>query len=213
MEEDQKPFIFEKREVALIFICMILMAFLTFTLGVKVGKTYTFKKEGFTKEDEKSLKLKSDLEEQIEAKVNIETPEDLKETKEAITNFRKLEDEFKKVDLKDVAPKEAPKKDLAETDIEERPLKEFKEKWTILLGTYRARGDAEKFADGFRIRGYEPVIWRFIQEVEDGPRGVVYRVSLGAWDKNNKRGAQEYILENSSLFGSEKGNIKYVQFE
>jgi len=210
MEEDQKPFIFEKREVALIFISMILMAFLSFTLGVKVGKSYTFKKEGFTKEDEKVLKLKSNLEEEIEAKVNIESSKDLEETKDAAINLRKLEEEFEKVEAEDVALKEAVIKKTG-VEVEVRPRKEFKNKWTILLGTYRARDEAEKFADGFRIRGYEPVVWRFIQEVENEARGTIFRVSLGSWDKRVE--AQEYILEQGSLFGPDAKNIRYVQFE
>ena len=195
MEEDQRPFIFEKREIALIFICMILMAFLSFSIGVKVGKNYTFKKEGFEKEDRDKLKLKSELEESIEAKVNIESQEDLQETKDTIKNFQKLQDELKKVQLEEemvnetVDPVENPKENIVK-----RPGNKFAGKFTIQLGTYRSQADSKKFADGFSIRGYDTII----QEIESPEQGIVYRVSLGVFDSEEE--AQEYVNTESSLF-------------
>ena len=72
------------------------------------------------------------------------------------------------------------------------------------LGSYRSYGDAEKFADGFRIRGYEPII----QEIEIKDKGMVYRVSVGAFANQNE--ANEYILSEKSLFqGQEYLIVKF----
>lgn len=67
-------------------------------------------------------------------------------------------------------------------------------KFTIQLGSYDQVGDAQKFADGFRIRGYNPII----NEVELKGRGTWYRVSLGVFD--NASEAKEYILQEKTLF-------------
>jgi cell division septation protein DedD len=205
MEEDSKPFIFEKREIALIFICMILIAFLSFSMGVKVGKSYSFKKEGFVKEDREKIKLKSELEESIEAKVNIESEEDLEETKEGLENFQKLRDELKKVEEEEVViEKSAPAKQL-EKMVEKRPRYKYAGKYTIQLGTYRSEADSRKFADGFSIRGYEPII----QEIDSPGKGLMYRVSLGVFDSKNE--ALEYVKTESSLFRGQ--DYLFTQFE
>jgi len=208
MDDEQRPFIFEKREVALIFICMILIAFLSFSMGVKVGKNYTFKEEGFIKEDKKALKLKSNLEEEIEAKVYIESEKDLEETKENISNFNKLEDEFKKVKeevIAEEAPAKVVAKEIVQDKIEKKPRSKFSGKFTIELGTYRTFTDSEKFADGFRIRGYDPII----EESDTFDHGIMYRVSLGVF--STKKEAQEYVLNESSLFAGQEFIIS--QFE
>ncbi len=194
MEEDQKPFIFEKREIALIFICMILISFLSFSMGVKVGKSYTFKKEGFEKEDRDQLRLKSELEESIEKKINIESREDLEETKESIKNFQKLTEELKKVEAQELVKNEVPAKAKAIERVEKRPRYKYTGKYTISLGTYRSQADSRKFADGFSIRGYETII----QEVEIPDQGIMYRVSLGVFA--SKKEAKEYVKAESSLF-------------
>ena len=105
-------------------------------MGVKVGKNYTFKKEGFEKQDRAQLKLKSSLEESIEAKVNIESAEDLKETKDAMTNIQKLQEELKKVEEEEAVKKEAPKVEKTVERVEKRPRYKYAGKYTIQLGTY-----------------------------------------------------------------------------
>ena len=205
MEEDSKPFIFEKREIALIFICMILIAFLSFSMGVKVGKSYSFKKEGFIKEDREKIKLKSELEESIEAQVNIESDEDLEESKEGLENFKKLQEELKKVEEEEVVIERSAPTKQPEKAVEKRSRYKYAGKYTIQLGTYRSQADSRKFADGFSIRGYETII----QEIESPEKGVMYRVSLGVFDSKGK--AKEYVKSESSLFRGQ--DYLFTQFE
>ena len=54
--------------------------------------------------------------------------------------------------------------------------------------------DAEKFANGFRVRGYNPVI----NEVEIENRGSWFRVSLGVFDTIED--TKEFIIKEKSLF-------------
>ncbi len=67
-------------------------------------------------------------------------------------------------------------------------------KYTIQLASYRAIKDAEQFANGFKIRGYNPII----NEVDLKDKGIWYRVSLGIFE--SIADAKEYLLEEKSLF-------------
>ena len=192
MDEDQKIVIFAKKEVSLIFICMILISFLSFLMGVRIGKHYSLEKVGFTKEDFKEVDLRAKIEKEIErtpasqAPVVKTTENEIKSSTEKLTqefaNLAKEGDSTKRT-ISSYTPK-----------IEEAPKSEYSGKFTVQLGSYRAYGDAEKFADGFRIRGYEPII----QEIQTKEKGMVYRVSVGVFANQNE--ANEYILSEKSLF-------------
>lgn len=71
---------------------------------------------------------------------------------------------------------------------------EYSGKYTIQLGSHRSINDAKKFADGFKIRGYEPII----NEVEIKGKGTWFRVSLGSFSTIND--AKSYIIKEKSLF-------------
>lgn len=202
MNEDQKIVIFAKKEVSLIFICMVLISFLSFLMGVKIGKHYTIEKAGFTKEDIQEVHLRAKIEKEIE-RTPSSTPPLLPTTEGEIeSSTKKLTQEFKNLaqeteQTKKITSSYTPK-------IEEAPKSEFSGKFTVQLGSYRSYGDAEKFADGFRIRGYEPII----QEMEVKEKGMVYRVSVGVFSTQNE--ANEYILAEKSLFqGQEYLVVKF----
>jgi len=76
----------------------------------------------------------------------------------------------------------------------ESVTQKYSGKYTIQMGSHQTMADAEKFADGFRIRGYNPII----QEVEISGRGVWYRVNLGVFDSLSD--AKDYVLKQKSLF-------------
>ena len=71
---------------------------------------------------------------------------------------------------------------------------QYRGKFTIQLGSYQSLRDAESFADGFRIRGYKPII----NEVDIKKRGIWYRVSLGIFESAGK--AKDYVLREKVLF-------------
>ena len=55
MDSKTRLFVFAKKEVALIFIFMILIAITSFVFGVKVGKNYSLELSGVTEEDRKKV--------------------------------------------------------------------------------------------------------------------------------------------------------------
>jgi hypothetical protein len=74
------------------------------------------------------------------------------------------------------------------------PRDSFAGKYTIQLGSYQTEEEAMKFADGFKVRHYDPII----QEVHIEGKGVWYRVSLGIFPGMIQ--AKEYINKEESLF-------------
>ena len=65
MDENTKLYVFSKREVALIFLFMFLIAVTSFVFGVKVGKDYSFEKSGFIPQDKEKIDLLSGQEEKV----------------------------------------------------------------------------------------------------------------------------------------------------
>jgi len=67
-------------------------------------------------------------------------------------------------------------------------------KFTIQLGSHATMKEAQDFADGFAVRGYNPII----TEVKIPAKGTWYRVSLGSFDTASD--TKEYIKKEESLF-------------
>ncbi len=102
MDEKTNFYVFAKKEIALIFLFMIVIAATSFVLGVKVGKSYSYEKAGFTKEDRENILMNSRAEEVVKdlVKKDKSTEEDkkLKRKKVLDSTFEKLEEEFNKLD-------------------------------------------------------------------------------------------------------------------
>ncbi|OFZ27992.1 MAG: hypothetical protein A2381_02720 [Bdellovibrionales bacterium RIFOXYB1_FULL_37_110] len=76
-------------------------------------------------------------------------------------------------------------------------------KYTIQLGSYRKLEDAEAFASGFKVRGYNPII-----STTEISTGVWFRVSLETFDTIND--AKNYIKQERELFtGSDYYIVKF----
>ena len=200
--EEQKIVIFAKKEVFLIFICMVLIALLSFLMGVRIGKFYSLEKIGITKEDFQEVNLRAKIEKEM-----VRNPSSAPNTvsgpqKEIESSTQKLTQEFAALTEESKSVERAPS--AVTPKVEERPKSEYSGKFTIQLGSYRSYGDAEKFSDGFRVRGYEPII----QEIEIKNKGMMYRVSIGVFVNQNE--ANEYILLEKSLFqGQEYLIVKF----
>lgn len=239
MDEKTKLYVFAKKEVALIFIFMILIAITSFVFGVKVGKNYSYQLSGLAPEDKQKIDLMSEKEEEVNKNLEekkgegievthsavsehsqsstptehgVVAPSEKEEEKDVLTDTHKrLEAELKKLDeekrgaiSKDnnkeleipFTVKSPENKSTLSTPIKEKsPVKkdQYTGKFTIQLGSHKTVAEAEKFADGFRIRGYDPII----NEVE--LRGQTwYRVSLGVFASVSE--AKEYIIKEKSLF-------------
>lgn len=234
MNDNVKYIVFAKKEVALLFIFIILVAIISFVIGVKVGKNYSYHAAGYTEEEQARLDLMSTQEELVEKVVKERDEMSPEEDKKMLDKtYKRLEEEFNRLDEQENTPqakveteksppsksnaaqaiKEAPKKAKSQINLKsideerdtKRPISDKKDlsgKFTIQLGAYRSLDDAQKFADGFRIRGYSPNVY----DVELSGRGRWYRVSLGAFETREK--AKTYIAKEESLFSGTDYVIK-----
>ncbi|MBP9680612.1 MAG: SPOR domain-containing protein [Bacteriovorax sp.] len=200
MDSKTKLYVFAKKEVALIFIFMILIAITSFVLGVRIGKKYSLEMAGITPGDQKKVvELLSKNEEQLEEiKKNAES-----HTIEAGDIEHKLQEKISAEfgngtsapaahgDSHSAASPNmstAPKQELS-------PNKDgFSGKFTIQLGSHRTLKEAEEFAEGFKARGYDPII----NQIDIKGKGTWYRVSLGAFASNDE--AKSYIAREKTLF-------------
>jgi septal ring-binding cell division protein DamX len=192
MSENTKLYVFEKKEVLLLFIFMILIALTSFLLGVKMGKSYSLQSAGITAADQKSIELKSTDEEVIlndqtndlnKVAPTTEVSDETKQKEQFDESYKKLQDEFSKLNKSESTE---PKAEMAKDS--------YVGKYTIQLGSNRSLADSEKFAEGFRARGYNPII----NEVKIEGQGMWYRVSLGIFDSLQE--AKDYIIKEKSLF-------------
>ena len=246
MSEKSKLYVFEKKEVALIFVFMILIAITAFMLGVKMGKSYSYQSSGLTEADRKKVELLSAQEENVnkvlESEKSQQAPADKQQDQLREQMHQKLQDKIREglkekpgsssggqqeqrggssssmggnsssdiiqdyqqqkgpsassssskspSEASKIASQEQRRKKKASAEQE----KAYKGKYTIQLGSYRGRKDAEEFARGFTIRGYDPII----NEVEIPGRGTWYRVSLGVFNSSTE--AKEYIKKEEELF-------------
>ena len=187
MDAKTKLYVFAKKEVALIFIFMILIAITSFVLGVKIGKNYSLEMAGITPEDQKKVvELLSNKEEALqEIKANPEASTvDSSEIENKLQE--KISAEFGTDATKPNMSSEAPAHGAAKD--------ELSGKYTIQLGSHRTLKEAEDFAEGFKARGYNPII----NQIEIKGKGTWYRVSLGAFSTIEE--SKAYVTREKSLF-------------
>ncbi|NOT79843.1 MAG: SPOR domain-containing protein [Bacteriovoracaceae bacterium] len=201
MDSKTKLYVFAKKEVALIFIFMILIAVTSFVLGVKIGKNYSMEMAGITKEDEKKVvELLSTKEESLEAiKANPEAS-----TIESSEIENKLQEKISEEFGTGAATNtnhSVPNMSVKAPDQTPLANDELSGKYTIQLGSHRTLKEAESFAEAFRARGYNPII----NQIEIKGKGTWYRVSLEAF--NSQEEARAYVTKEKSLFTGQDYNI------
>lgn len=237
MDEKTKLYVFSKREVALIFLFMFLIALTSFVFGVKIGKSYSFQQAGLSPQDRQTVDLLSGEEEAVNDVVE-ESRKEAKESQKEMPEMKgpDLEDLNKKLERHIKTETDGPGKPAASRPQVEQPrekatevvnqmvepapaveipneaetqptsLKDsFSGKYTVQLGSHRSLNEAEAFAEGFRVRGYDPII----TEKEIPNRGIWYRVSLGAFDTITQ--AKDYVKKEDSLFQGQE--YVFVRFE
>lgn len=226
MDEKTKLYVFSKREVALIFLFMFLIALTSFVFGVKIGKSYSYSESGLTPQDRQRVELLSDEEEivnEVVEKVKKESelkPEmkgpDMEDLNKKLEEHIKEEtsdessagngQEAGEVSNQMVEP--APGVEVPAVDNEkgvDKKQDRFSGKYTVQLGSHRSLEEAEAFAEGFRVRGYNPIV----NESEVPGRGTWYRVSLGVFD--NITEAKDYVKKEASLFQGQE--YVFARFE
>ncbi len=196
MEENNKVIVFENKEIVLVLIFVVVLIITSFTLGIRLGKKLSFAESGITPQDQKTVELKSGLEEYVEKTVE----EDSKLTDEE--KLKKLMDESKSR-LSDELEKFSSEEKVAPVDVSFNQSIETKSsdvmagKYTIQLGSYPTVEEAKQFAEGFTVRGYSPII----KETTLIGKGTWYRVSLGLFGTVEE--AKVYVKDEQSLFSGQ----------
>lgn len=216
----KKLLVFDKNEVLLLFLFTGMIAVTSFTFGVKIGKEITFRKDGFESVDEQKINLKSPVEEEVDQiakeknagmNKNLDTEDyykDLQSRLKELENenpqrvlekgeeFAKTKEEIDSSLEAKAVPAElvVPVTPTLSAPQDESTPKSYYGKWTVQLGAYKTEQDAKEFADGFVIKGYNPIIY----QVDLKEKGLWYRVSLGVFDTMSD--AQEYVVKEESLF-------------
>jgi cell division protein FtsN len=190
MEDNAKVFVFEKKEIFLIFVFVVIMSVTCFTLGVNLGKKLALEKSGVTEVDTKTVEMKSTLEEDVEK--TLAQPELSDEEK-----LKQLMDESKEklnVELQQFGTEEKKVEAPAPATSEVSTATKDSGKYTIQLGSYSTMDEAKQFAEGFTVRGYNPII----NEVIIAEKGTWYRVSLGLFVSVQE--AKDYVKKEATLF-------------
>lgn len=191
MEENNKVIVFEKKEIILILIFVVVLIITSFTLGIRLGKKLTLDEAGIKPIDQKTVELKSGLEEDAEKIVE----EDSKLTDEE--KLKKLMDESKTRLSDELEKFSTDEKAVANQSVEPKTEAGVVGKYTIQLGSYPNSDEAKQFAEGFTVRGYSPII----NETTIDGKGTWYRVSLGLFGTVEE--AKAYIKNEQSLFSGQ----------
>lgn len=198
MEENNKVIVFEKKEIVLIFLLVLILIVTSFTIGVRLGKKISLDASGVKPEDVKAVELKSSVEEDAEKTIaeDSDIPDEEKLKKLMDESKARLSDELDKLSQDDVQSK---------PDASAEVPNAMAGKFTIQLGSYNNLEEAKQFAEGFTVRGYNPII----NEVKISGKGVWYRVSLGLF--NTVEEAKKYIREEQSLFAGQDHIITEIR--
>jgi septal ring-binding cell division protein DamX len=198
MEENNKVIVFEKKEIILVLVFVVILIITSFTIGIRLGKKLSLSEAGIKPVDEKTVELKSGLEEDAEKTVTEESKltDDEKLKKLMDESKTRLSDELEKFSSDDKAVA------VQSTEVKTAPAENQSSspvngKYTIQLGSYPTMEEAKQFAEGFTVRGYSPII---NQTTLEG-KGTWYRVSLGLFATVEE--AKGYIKKEQTLFSGQ----------
>ena len=212
MNEKTKLYIFTKLEMGLIFLFTLVIATIAFTFGVRLGRSYSFQYADLSPEDQRQIELLSGQEEKINELVENQTEINDENVIKMDEINRRLEEKIKaelstnsgqsvaQAPSDTTPPNEAPSASKASPEperienVQERENKNYLGKHTVQLSSHRSRSEAEAFAEGFKVRGYDPII----HPVELPDRGVWYRVCIGVFDSVSE--AKEFVKRERTLF-------------
>lgn len=210
--EENKVIIFEKKEIVLILLFVVVLIITSFTLGIRLGKKLSMDASGIKEEDVKTVELKSTAEEDadktIEADAALNDEEKLKKLMDE--SKARLSDELEKFSSEEPAAP-APSENTenfsstTQTTQEEASSAKTSGRYTIQLGSYNTIEEAKSFAEGFTVRGYNPII----NEVKIPGKGNWFRVSLGLF--NTVQEAKTYIKNEQSLFSGQDHVITEIR--
>jgi cell division protein FtsN len=196
MEENNKVIVFEKKEIILILVFVLILIVTSFTLGIRLGKKLSLTEAGIQDQDLKAVELRStdeeDADKTFEDDARLTDEEKLKKLMDE--SKARLADELEKFTGENT-PETSPQ-------TAKNPMAG---KFTIQLGSYNTPDEARQFAEGFTVRGYSPII----NEVKIEGKGKWYRVSLGLF--NTLEEAKAYIRAEQSLFAGQDHIITEIR--
>lgn len=208
MEENNKVIVFEKKEIVIVLTLVVILIVTSFTLGIRLGRKLALKDSGLKDEDVKAVELKSISEEDADATLSkdAELTDDEKLKKLMNESKDRLSDELEKFAEDEGATTPAAITAATGTTSVAAEIKsDMTGKFTIQLGSYNTVEEAKQFAEGFTVRGYNPII----NEVKIQGKGNWYRVSLGVF--KNVDEAKKYIKEEQSLFAGQDHIITEIR--
>ena len=197
MKQKTNFYIFEKKEIFLVFLFILLSSLIAFMLGVKFGTSYYLADEKESADiQQKVVNMMSQDEEDMEDALS-----HVEERGSSFGTRRKQIDDVlqEKIEreLEKIEPEEKENsfetKLIAPTQFA-MDSNSRRGKYTIQLGSFRTREEADDFAAGFIVKGHEPII----TQVELVGRGVWFRVSLGEF--NSAVEAKNYVEQERELF-------------
>lgn len=214
MEKQIKLYVFNRNEIILIFAFMVLIAITSFVLGVKVGKSYSYEQAGLTSADAERVELLSGQEEKVQEITEQVGDQPAKAKDEVLDeSYKNLEKEFNQLEEQKAADPQSdvieahqnsPVAPVATDNTVVAPAEKagpemssddnYSGKYTLQLGSHRSADDAKRFAEGFQVRGYDPVI---VTQVNISGKGTWYRVSLGVFETLPE--VKQFILKEQSL--------------
>ena len=215
MEDKNKLFVFEKKEVILIFLFIALICVISFTLGVRTGKQLSLKHDDYTQEDVRNIDLKSVEEENVEESMGPNETSDFESSMDKTSESKntkdmmetRLREEMEKLAREDIGKineqKVAEKKPEVKKE-ETVAVNPYDGKYTIQLFSHQSKEIAQDFADGFIAKGYDVII----NEVVIPGKGKWYRVGIGLFDNVNS--AKEYLNREKKLFQNQKYVIQQI---
>jgi septal ring-binding cell division protein DamX len=207
-EDNNKLFVFDKKEVILIFVFVIVITITAFTMGVRVGKNLSLKADGYTAQDiAKTLELKSVEEEHADSVFEKNAQkDDSQELLNTLADPERLDKEFSEISK--TGEESRPESNLAETlpsdlsasseEITPKDANNFKGKFTINLASKQTKEEASEFAAPYMASDLEVVINR----VEMSNKGVWYRVGIGIFNSYNE--AKDFLDKNPVYFKGKK---------
>lgn len=208
MEDTNKLFVFEKKEVLLIFLFVALIASFAFVLGVQVGKNLSRSSQVemvVPQTPADMIDLKSQVEEEAD-QISIETtPQEKTEISEDELKLQELDRQFKAAAESEAGPvsDDMPKEKPSTTSMDDtQESRELAGKFTIQLASKNSREAAVEFAEPFRAAGYDVLI----NAAQIPGEGTWFRVSIGLF--NTREAAKEYMDSEVDLF---QGKDYFIQ--
>lgn len=235
MEDNSKLFVFEKKEVILIFVFVILIAVIAFTLGVSTGKKLSLKHDGYLKEDVQNIDLKSVEEEYVEKVIpsqesgssNFEKSLNESESENSSEFSRPIDQDSVEAKLKaemEKLAKSKPEQIENDQNIEQKKTIDIKEETlakevddsavnpamdSSFKGKYTIQlfsHQSKSAAEDFADAFIAKGYDIIINEAVIPGKGKWYRVSIGIFDNVNE--AKDYLEKEKSLF---QGNSYIIQ--